>query len=174
MGLLIGYQKRHDNAGCVGCKINKILGIQAENSTAFEMWSCCYRCLTEDETWSSMSSLNKLIRYANTAQRVTIQWDRILQLCKVITAGNECFSFHSRHFDLSWWEKHRCLNGTLMFHLSVPVINDSVTVSQHAQYQGPETEAVNWQSVNINCIIYTCAFPAVSVSCEKRQLLDKQ
>ncbi len=42
---------------------------------------------------------------------------------------------------------------------SVPVSYDSVTVSQHAQYQDPGTEAAEWNSAIINLIIYTCASP---------------
>ena len=49
-----------------------------------------------------------------------------------------------------------------LFHSSVPVSHDSVTVSQRAQYQDPETEATKWNSAVINFIIYTCAFPAVT------------
>ncbi len=46
-----------------------------------------------------------------------------------------------------------------LFYSSVPVSHDSVTVSRQAQHQDPETEAAKWNSVIINFIIYTCAFP---------------
>ncbi len=36
------------------------------------------------------------------------------------------------------------------FYLCVPVSHDSVTVSQHVQYQGPETEAAKWNSAIVN------------------------
>ncbi len=45
------------------------------------------------------------------------------------------------------------------FYSSVPVSHDSVTVSQHAQYQDPETEAAKWNSAIINYIMCACAFP---------------
>ena len=48
-----------------------------------------------------------------------------------------------------------------LFYSSVSVIHDSVTESQHARYQN---------SVIINLIIYTCAFPGMTcknVLCEK-------
>ncbi len=45
---------------------------------------------------------------------------------------------------------------------SVPVSPDSVTVSQHEQYQNPETEAAKWNSAITHFIIYTCAFPTQS------------
>ena len=55
---------------------------------------------------------------------------------------------------------------------SVPVSHDdSVRVSQHAQYQEPETEATEWNSAIIYFTIYTCAFTTVmcqNVSCGKR------
>lgn len=54
---------------------------------------------------------------------------------------------------------------------SVPLSHDSVTESQHAQYQDSETEAAIWNSAIISFIIYTCAFPAFitfqNVFCEK-------
>ena len=53
---------------------------------------------------------------------------------------------------------------------------DSVTVSQHAQYQGPENEAAKWNSAIIHLITYTCAFPTVTcqnVFCENSQLSTK-
>ena len=37
-----------------------------------------------------------------------------------------------------------------------------MTVSQHAQYQDPETESDTWDSAIIHFIIYTCAFPSVN------------
>lgn len=40
--------------------------------------------------------------------------------------------------------------------LSIKLSNDSVTVSQHPQYQGPETKAAKWNS-DVHFIIYTCA-----------------
>lgn len=46
---------------------------------------------------------------------------------------------------------------------------DSVTVSQLAQYQDLETDAAKWDLAIINCIIYTWAFAAVmcqNVFCE--------
>ncbi len=45
-----------------------------------------------------------------------------------------------------------------LFYSSVSVSHDGVTVSQHAQYQDPETEAAKWNSAIIDFIIYTCAF----------------
>ncbi len=57
-----------------------------------------------------------------------------------------------------------------LFYSSVPASHDSVTVSQHAQHQDPETEAAEGISAIINLIIYICAFPAVTcqkVLCEK-------
>ncbi len=42
------------------------------------------------------------------------------------------------------------------------VSHASVTVSQHAQHQDPETEAAKWNSAVIHFIIYTCDFPTVS------------
>ena len=42
---------------------------------------------------------------------------------------------------------------------SVPVSRDSVTVSQHAQSQDPETEADKWNSAIVRFIICTWAFP---------------
>ncbi len=59
-----------------------------------------------------------------------------------------------------------------LFCSSVPVRHDSVTVSQHEQYQDPETEAAKWNSVIINFIIHTCAFLTVTcqnIFCEKGQ-----
>ena len=41
-----------------------------------------------------------------------------------------------------------------LLYSSVPVSHDSVTVSQHAQYQDPETEAAKWNSAIIHLIIY--------------------
>ncbi len=51
------------------------------------------------------------------------------------------------------------------FYSNVPVNRDSVTVSQHTQYQDPETETAKWNSAVIHFIIYTCAFP--TVMCQK-------
>ncbi len=48
------------------------------------------------------------------------------------------------------------------FHSRAPVGHDSVTASQHAQHQDPETEAAKWNSAIINLIIYTCAFPSAA------------
>ena len=45
------------------------------------------------------------------------------------------------------------------------LLEGSVTVSQHAQYQDPETTAAKWNAASINCIIYTCGFP--TVTCQK-------
>ncbi len=56
------------------------------------------------------------------------------------------------------------------FFSSVPVGRDSVTVSQHAQYQHPETEAAAWHSDVMHFIIHTCDFSPVTcqnVFCEK-------
>ncbi len=39
------------------------------------------------------------------------------------------------------------------FYSSVPVSGDSVTVSQHAQYLDPQTDAAKWNSAVINLII---------------------
>ncbi len=47
-----------------------------------------------------------------------------------------------------------------LLYSSVPVSRGSVTVSQHGQYQNPETEAAKWNSAIID--IYTCDFPAVT------------
>ncbi len=49
-----------------------------------------------------------------------------------------------------------------LFYPGVPVNHDSVTVSQHAQYQDPDTEAAKWNSAIINLIIYTCERPTDS------------
>lgn len=38
----------------------------------------------------------------------------------------------------------------------------SVPARQHAQHQEPEMEATKWNSVIINSIIYTFAFPTVT------------
>ncbi len=61
-----------------------------------------------------------------------------------------------------------------VFYLSVPVSQDSVTVSQHEQYQDPETEAAKWNSAIIHFIIYTCAFPTVTVKKPHRARLINQ
>ncbi len=52
--------------------------------------------------------------------------------------------------------------ATAPLYLSVQVSRDSVTESQHEQYQDTNTEVSKWNSAIINCIIYTCAFPAVT------------
>ncbi len=49
-----------------------------------------------------------------------------------------------------------------LFYLSVPVSHDSVTVSQHAQYEDPETEAAKIKSAINKFIIYICAFSTVT------------
>ncbi len=41
------------------------------------------------------------------------------------------------------------------FYSSAPVSDDSVTVSKHARYQGPETEAAKCNLAIIHDIIYT-------------------
>lgn len=41
------------------------------------------------------------------------------------------------------------------FYSSVPLSHDNVTVSQHEQYNDPETEAAMWNSFIIVIIIYT-------------------
>ncbi len=41
------------------------------------------------------------------------------------------------------------------FYSSVPVSHDSVTVSQHAQNQDPESEAAEWNLAIITFISYT-------------------
>lgn len=51
-----------------------------------------------------------------------------------------------------------------------------MTLSQHEQYQDPETAAHKQNSVMTDFIIYTCAFPTVTyqkVFCEKGLLIDK-
>ncbi len=47
-------------------------------------------------------------------------------------------------------------------YLSVTVSHVRETVSQHAQYQDPETEAAKGNVAIINFITHTCAFPAVT------------
>lgn len=56
------------------------------------------------------------------------------------------------------------------FYSSVPVSQDSVTVSQHAQHQDPEPDAAKWYSAIIKFIIHTRTFSTVTrnVFCEKR------
>lgn len=39
---------------------------------------------------------------------------------------------------------------------------DSVTVSQHSQYQDPQSEASKWNPAIIDPNIYTCASPAAN------------
>ncbi len=56
----------------------------------------------------------------------------------------------------------------------VPVSHDSVAVSQHVQYQDPETEAAKLNSAIIKCLFYTYTFHAVTcqnVLCEKRSVV---
>lgn len=48
-----------------------------------------------------------------------------------------------------------------IFTPSVPVIQDSVRVEQHAQYQESETKAAKWNSAIIHVIMYPCAFAAI-------------
>ena len=78
--------------------------------------------------------------------------------------------FH-RHFDFVGKAQVLLITLTMaLFCSSVPVSHDSVTVSQHTQYQDPETEAAKWNSAIVSFIIYTCAFPTVTchnVFCEK-------
>lgn len=66
--------------------------------------------------------------------------------------------FHSRYF-----EKCGCYcihGGSVLFRC--PVIHDSVTVKQHEQHQGPQTETAGWNSVITNFIIYIFTFPTVT------------
>lgn len=46
--------------------------------------------------------------------------------------------------------------------VSVLFKRPSVTASQHAQYQDPETEAAEWNWAIIHFTIDTCAFPTVT------------
>ena len=48
-----------------------------------------------------------------------------------------------------------------------PVSLDSITVSQHAQYQSPETEGAKWNSAMFNFISSTCALSPVKMSSVK-------
>ena len=48
------------------------------------------------------------------------------------------------------------------FYSNVPEKRHSVTVSQQAQRQDPDTEPTRLNSTNINFVIYTCAFPTVA------------
>lgn len=50
-----------------------------------------------------------------------------------------------------------------VFYSCVPVNHDSVTVSQHTQYQDSETKAAA-NSAIINIIAFTCAFPTCHMS----------
>lgn len=47
------------------------------------------------------------------------------------------------------------------FSSSVPVSHESMTVSQHVHYRDPDTETAKWNSIFINLIILTFAFPTV-------------
>ncbi len=49
-----------------------------------------------------------------------------------------------------------------LFYSSVPVSHDSVTVSQHTQYQDPHTGVAKWNLAIIPLINYACAFPTVT------------
>ncbi len=71
--------------------------------------------------------------------------------------------FYSRHFDLSGKAQVLLMTLTMaLFYSSVPVMHDSVTVSQHAQHQDRKTWATKWNSAIIHFIIYTCALPSVT------------
>lgn len=62
-----------------------------------------------------------------------------------------------------------------LFHFRVPVGHGSLTLSQHAQSQDPETKAAKWNSDLINFIICTCPRSAVTrqnVLCETTCLLS--
>lgn len=63
-----------------------------------------------------------------------------------------------------------------LFYSTVPERHDTVTGSQHAEYQDPETEVDKWNSVTIHFIIYTRAFPTVTcqtVSCQTYTCSDR-
>lgn len=72
-----------------------------------------------------------------------------------------------------------CSLTTALFSSNVPVRHDSVTVSQHAQHLGPETEAAKRNTVIIKCTVYTSAYTCFliftinwliiwEIECEKR------
>ncbi len=57
---------------------------------------------------------------------------------------------------------------------SVPVSHASMTVSEHEQYQDPETEAAKWNSAMFRFVIYTCGFTVTcqNIFCENVYYID--
>lgn len=74
-----------------------------------------------------------------------------------------CVTVHSRHLIITL--------PLALLYTSAPVSHDSMTMSQHVQYEGPETEAVKWNSAIINVIIYPCAFPNLSWKISSKKVL---
>lgn len=70
--------------------------------------------------------------------------------------------FHRNYFDIV--RKTQMLFITLTiasFYSNVSLSHDSVTMSHHAQYQEPKTEADKCSSA-VHFIIYSCVFPTVT------------
>lgn len=79
-----------------------------------------------------------------------VEWEWTVHRSVSLEAGSHNFSrtfqpstspswwkrdlFHSRHFDLSYWKKHKIALTMAPLHSCVPVSHDSVTATRRAQY----------------------------------------
>ncbi len=101
----------------------------------------CWKTVKLFPTWFEQSDLNPLWIPLGCIH-TELFWDGL-----AIRPAQDAWSVNG-----IWAGKTQVLLTTLMmalFYSSVLVSHDSVTVSQHAQYQDPETEAAKWNSVFI-------------------------